>query len=169
MRAIRRRSSPGRSFRCVSCATRIRASSAETRTRAGARHCARYFDAGVAGYYPRRVADFELHLGGFVPGDHQGAQRGCDPGQGRSAGKPQGKCHLRSPDPRRYGPARLRQPCGRFESRAGIAPAGAVAEDEGGGLWRRRVAGQLPFVYISKKAAPERVRLFVGAVQCIKV
>ena len=28
--------------------------------------------------------------------------------------------------PRRYGPARLRQPCGRFESRAGIAPAGAV-------------------------------------------
>ena len=75
---------------------------------AGARHRARDFDPGVAGYHPRRTPDFELHLGRFVPGDHQGAQRGCHPGQGRSAGEPQGERDLRSPDPRRYGSSRVR-------------------------------------------------------------
>ena len=115
-------------------------------TRAGARHCARYFDAGVAGYYPRRVADFELHLGRFVPGDHQGAQRGCDPGEGRSAGEPQGERHLRSSDPRRYGSARVRQPRGRVESRVGIASAGAV---------------NLRYIYDSKEAVPSGTASFL--------
>ena len=35
--------------------------------RAGARYYSRNLDAGAAGYYPRRAADFELHLGRIVP------------------------------------------------------------------------------------------------------
>lgn len=114
--------------------------------RAGARYYSRNLDAGAAGYYPRRAADFEFHLGRIVPRDHQGAQRSCHPSEGRSAGEPQGERHLRSSDPRRYGSARVRQPRGRFESRAGIASAGAVS---------RR------YLYDSKEAVPEGTASFL--------
>ncbi len=62
-------------------------------------------------------------LGGLLPGDHQGAQRGCHPGEGRSAGEPQGERHLRSSDPRRYGYAAVQQPGGYGNERPG-GPAG---------------------------------------------
>ena len=108
---------PGRSFRFASCATRIRVQTQGHASGTGARHRARDLESGLAGYHPCGVADVELHLGRFVPGDHQGAQRGCDPGQGRSAGKLEGERDLRSPDPRRYGSSRVRRPARRTQIR----------------------------------------------------
>ena len=63
----------------------------------------------AAGHLPAAAArdhqglalDRELHLGGLLPGDHPGADRGGDPGQGGLPAGPQGERHHRPPDPGR--------------------------------------------------------------------
>ena len=77
----------------------------------------RHREACPPGYHPRCTPHQQLHLRGFLPGDHEGAQRGCDPRQGRPSRRSEGECHLRSPHSRRYRSHRLpghhRRPQGR--------------------------------------------------------
>ena len=61
--------------------------------------------AAAARHHQGVAVDRELHLGGVVPGDHAGADRGGDQRQGRSAGGAQGERHHGPPDPGRHRPA----------------------------------------------------------------
>ncbi len=55
--------------------------------------------ADPAGHHQGVAADPQLHLGGVVPGNHAGADRGVGPGQARQAGRPEGERHRRPSDP----------------------------------------------------------------------
>ena len=77
----------------------------------------------AAGHHQGVAVDRLVHLGGLLPGDHPGADRGGDHGQeGRPEG-PEGERHRRAPHPGRHGP-RL--------------PRHAQEEGRGAGLERRR-------------------------------
>ena len=58
--------------------------------------------AGPAGHHQGLAGDRVVHLGGFVPGDHPRADRGCRPRHPRRPARPQGERDRRSPDPGRY-------------------------------------------------------------------
>ena len=63
---------------------------------------ARQGRADPARHHQGEPADPQLHLGGFVPGDHPGADRGGDPRQARQAGRAEGERHRRPADPGRH-------------------------------------------------------------------
>ena len=60
----------------------LHAQAPRPQARAGARCRSRHVYTDSPGHHPRRLADQELHVGRIVPGDHQGAQRGCHSWQG---------------------------------------------------------------------------------------
>ena len=84
--------------------------------------------AAAARHHQGQPLDRELHLGGLLPGDHQGAHRGRDPRQGRSPRRAQGERHHGPADPGRTGVA-LRQMTVTTESRRSVDGA-EVLEDE---------------------------------------
>ncbi len=55
--------------------------------------------AAAAGYHQGLAVHRELHLGGVLPGDHQGPDRGRDQRQGGPVGRTEGKRYHGPPDP----------------------------------------------------------------------
>ncbi|MCK7498171.1 MAG: hypothetical protein MZW92_51445 [Comamonadaceae bacterium] len=58
----------------------------------------------AARHHQGLAVDRFVHLGGLVPGDHPGADRGGHHGQARRPARPQGERHRRPPDPGRHRP-----------------------------------------------------------------
>ena len=70
-------------------------------------------DAGAAGHHQGLAADQQLHQRGLLPGDHAGADRGCDGRQDRQPDGAEGERDRRAADPGGHGrgdepPARRR-------------------------------------------------------------
>ena len=86
----------------------LRSQASGSQARTGPRRHPRDIQPDTPGYYPCRIEDQQLHVRRFLPGDHQGAQRGCHPRQGRYSRRSEGERHLRSPHPRRHRPEGLR-------------------------------------------------------------
>ena len=100
----------------------------------------------LLGHHQGVALDGELHLGGLLPGDHQGAHRGLDLGQAGPAPRPQGERDHGPPDPGRDGPAALplhgcarsreprRRPHSREEVEAPPASGGSYPQPSEAGL-----------------------------------
>ena len=78
-------------------------------------HAARHHQ-GVA-------VDRLVHLGGLLPGDHPGADRGGDHGQDGRAARPEGERHRRAPHPRRHRPRLPHDRARQVRGRAGLERA----------------------------------------------
>ena len=98
--------------------------------------------AAAARHHQGEPVDRELHLGGVVPGDDQGAHRGRDQRQGRPPARAQGERHHGPPDPGRHR-RRRRTTAWRSvtdEPTEPEAPAERSDAGERGGASRRPVA-----------------------------
>ena len=60
-------------------------------------------DAGASGHHQGQPADQQLHQRGLLPGDHAGADRGCDGRQDRQPDGAEGERDRRPSDPGRHG------------------------------------------------------------------
>ena len=87
---------------------------------------------GIPGFADHLV----LHLGGFLPGNHQGAHRGFPQGQDGLPARPQGKRHRGPSHPGRYGLSRVcprRHHRARPEGTSGQVPGRSGREPRAGG------------------------------------
>ena len=85
----------------------------------------------AAGHHQGVAVHRLVHLGGLLPGDHAGADRGGDHGQEGRPARPQGKRHRRPPHPGRNRPRLPRDPQeGRDRGAGRRAPPSASRLDE---------------------------------------
>ncbi len=121
---------------------------------------------GAARHHQGEPADPLLHLGGFLPGDHARAHRGCGQRQGRYARRAQGERHRRPSDPGRHRrhderAARGRHQARRAHPRRAREGRGQSRSQGGGGRGRGRggtgaAGGRIGFARITESKGPPR-------------